>query len=109
MGSAELCPPGSEITTQNECNDALKWASVLGINLIGRQQVVSGSWSGVPHQCSYQASNDNAFHFNDQQTNNAPRFINGEFIRICKKGKGLLNKLKIILAMLKKCPTHPLN
>ena len=97
MGRAEHCQSGTEITTQDECNEALTWASALQINLSGRKQLITGSWDHVPYQCSYQAGGDQSFHFNQafhfnlQQTNDVPDFINGGYIMICKKGKKWVN------------------
>ena len=80
------CPPGTEITTDDGCDDALKWASQLGIFLQCRKQLLRGSWSWVPHQCSYQAGGDQAFHFNNKETSNVPEFVNGNYKMICKRG-----------------------
>ena len=86
MDGGELCPSGTEITTENGCDDALKWASELGISLQNRKQLVAGSWTHVPHQCSYQSQGDQAFHFNNKQVENARDFLNGWYKMICRKG-----------------------
>ena len=53
MGENEPCPCGTEITTEEECESAFKQATQLEIYPV-RKSLVSGSWTGVPHQCSYQ-------------------------------------------------------
>ena len=63
MGENEQCPCGTEITTEEECESALKQATQLEIYPV-RKSLVSGSWTGVPHQCSYQHEGDEAFHWN---------------------------------------------
>ncbi len=85
MNGGELCPAGTELSTQGGCDASLKWAAELGITLQDRKQLVSGSWSHVPHQCSYQAGGDQAFHFNKKQTDNVPQFVSGNYKMICKK------------------------
>ena len=90
MGQAELCPSGAEITTEDECDSALQQATELGITLQGRKTLVAGSWDRLPHQCSYQYHGDNAFHFNNEQTNNVAKFVNGAYRMICRKGKCIL-------------------
>ena len=86
MEKAELCPSGAEITTEDECRSALKYASSIGITLQNRRTLKTGSWSHVPYQCSYQAGGDQAFHFNRKETNNVDYFLDGMFKMICKKG-----------------------
>ena len=87
MEKSEPCPPGTEITTEEECDRALKRATDLEINLQDRNHLVTGKWGHVPHQCSYQHNGDQAFHFNNRQTKNASGFVNGAYHMICKKGK----------------------
>ena len=96
MDRGELCPSGSEITTEEGCDNALKRASELGIVLQGRKHLYVGSWSWVPHQCSYQARGDQAFHFNKQETSNVPNFVNGKYKMICKIGMTILNFISCI-------------
>ena len=86
MGQAELCPSGSEITSTDECNRALEFASELGITLGNRKNLISGSWGHVPYQCSYQAGGDQAFTFNRRETNNVASFVNGGYRMICNNG-----------------------
>ena len=93
MEQGETCPSGTEVTTKEECDDALKLASQLGIQLKSRKTLVVGGWSFVPSQCSYQAGGDNAFHFNKVNTENVPWFLNGMFKLICKKGCGLFLRI----------------
>ena len=87
----EICSPGTEITTANECKDALRYASSLGITLQNRTTLVEGFFSsdsnlGVAYQCSYQADGDQSFHFNwDKTVQN-----DGGYNMICKKGKSNL-------------------
>ena len=64
MDDGKSCPAGSEIKTQDDCNQALERASDLGIILQSQKQLVVGSFPHVPYQCSYFASGDQAFHFN---------------------------------------------
>ena len=83
MVQDELCPSGSEITTAEECRDALGFAAALGITLEARNHLVSGSWDYVPGGCSYQAIGDQAFHFNQNNGNAGLHQYN----MICKQGK----------------------
>ena len=89
--------PGTEIITEDECKDALKYAPSLGISLGDRDTLQTGSWDHVPHQCSYQANGDQAFHFNLKETVNASHFINGGYKMICKKGKICIFNEKIAI------------
>ena len=86
METAQLCPPGTEITTIDECKDAFKFASDMDISGKG---FLSGSWSWVPYQCSYQSTDERQrFHFNSEKTSNdIDEFINGAYKMICKNGK----------------------
>ena len=86
MKKAELCAPGMEITTEDECRDALGYAASLGITLGSRKTVVAGSWNNLPYQCSYQAIGDQAFHFNRKPTRNGKDFFTGAYKMICKQG-----------------------
>ena len=97
MGRAELCPSGTEITTEGECDSALKHAGELGIALKRRKTLQVESWSHIPHQCSYQYDGDKAFYFNSRQTNNVPQFLSGQYRMICKKGKCILVLIYIIV------------
>ena len=45
MKQGEFCPSGAEITTFNECTNALGFAASLGITLGGRKNVQGpGNW-----------------------------------------------------------------
>ena len=79
MGEDEPCPGGTEITTQEECEAALKQATQFEIYPV-RKSVVSGSWSGLPPGCSYQHAGDGAFHYNSRATG---QFNN--YRMICKR------------------------
>ena len=87
MDKASLCYPGKEITTEDECKDALENTYLLGITLQSRTSLINGSWDHVPYQCSYQAGGDQAFHFNRKETSNVNKFLNGMFMMVCYKGK----------------------
>ena len=87
MDTGKICESGSELLTEDDCTDALKYASELGISLLNRKDLQAGSWNHVPYQCSYQAGGDNSFHFNNKQTNNVHDFVNGMYKMICKTGK----------------------
>ena len=93
LEKGQTCPTGTEITTEQLCRDALGYAHDLGITLKSRKTLVTGSdpnnWSKLPFQCSFQASGDQAFHFNTMQTTNARDFVNGNYQMICKKGKNM--------------------
>ena len=79
----ELCKLGTEITDAEDCRDALSYAAALGITLGSRNTLVGpGNWSNVPKGCSYQATGDQAFHFNEKDGKN-----NGGYRMICKRGK----------------------
>ena len=85
MDEGKSCPVGSEITTQDDCNEALKVASELGIVLQSRKQLQVGSFPNAPHQCSYLASGDQAFHFNHDANTNSNRLCKSkEFKMICR-------------------------
>ena len=89
MGKAELCPPGTEITTEKECKAALRYASSIGIfppSYGERKSLATGSWDQVPYQCSYQALGDHAVHFNQKKTSNVEQFLSGFYKMICKQG-----------------------
>ena len=92
MDRANECPVGTDITTSEECNDALKWSLELGLNVVKRTSLVGpGAWDHVPYGCSYLYS-DKAFHWctNDQNRFNVPGFISGEYKMVCKKGTVIL-------------------
>ena len=82
------CPSENEITTAEECADALKWSLELGLNVVKRTGLVEGSWTYVPYGCSYQATGDHAFHWNTKYLNrvDVPSFMNGGYKMICRKG-----------------------
>ena len=88
MGHGYECPPENEITTAEECTDALKWHLELGLNVVKRTALQEGSWDYVPYGCSYQAGGDSAFHWNKMYQNrlDVPSFINGNYKMICRKG-----------------------
>ena len=89
MGIGKHCPKGSEIGTAAECADALEWAEDLGIR--GWEGSFNNLYeidrSDFPFQCSYQAAGRLDFTFNTANTNDVPRFSNGDYKMICKKGK----------------------
>ena len=91
MGYSLPCPSGTEITTEDECNEALKWVNTLWITLQNRTDLVTGSWGHVPYQCSYQYKGDKAFHFNNNKNLNNAKILltplGREYRMICKKGK----------------------
>ena len=87
MEKSAPCPSGTEIKTAEECNDALKWATQLGITLQSRTSLVNGYWGHVPYQCSYQYNGDQAFHFNNRKSNNRNNLLGGRYRMLCKKGK----------------------
>ena len=95
MEQAELCPTGAEITTEDECRNALGYASSIGITLGSRNTLQAGSWGHVPYQCSYQAGGDQAFHFNRRETSNVDSFLTGGYKMICKQG--IANDLSFFL------------
>ena len=86
MGKAELCPPGSEITTPDECENAMRFAYSLGIHLKPHKQLVITQVKHVPFQCSVQAGGhgDQIMIFNQKETN-----VTGTYRMICKKGRKL--------------------
>ena len=86
-GKGEACSPGTEIISEIECEDALRYAPLLGITLNTRYTLVKGSWGNLPHQCSYQSNGDQAFYFNREETNEASEFLNGWYKMICRTGK----------------------
>ena len=87
MRKTESCPTGKEITTEEECKNALAEVYLLGISLGSRKNLVSGSWNHVPYQCSYQANGDKAFHFNQKEVSDVKEFKNGMYKMICRKGE----------------------
>ena len=96
MAANEVCPTGTEITSESRCQEAYGYASSLGLTP-GRPLQV-GNWQGVPYQCSAQVGpyygdstfQDDSLHFStNSQTNNA-RFTTGEFVMICEAGTKLI-------------------
>ena len=89
MDRSKPCPKGTEITTEKECSEALKYASDLGITFppFSWTKVSVGSWSTLPYQCSYRAGSDNVFFFNKKKVKNAKLFLSGMHKMICKTGK----------------------
>ena len=84
MAANQLCPAGKEITNIERCQEATTYAPYLGLNP-GRS-LQSGSWTGVPFQCSAQVQADDAFHFSTNGNTDNGRFVTGEFEMICEKG-----------------------
>ena len=89
MGKAELCPLGTEITTIEECDNALQWAPRLCISVQDNKNLVAGSWNGTwapPYQCAYQHQKNHAFHFNSEnvQPYDTLNFVNGRYRMVCK-------------------------
>ena len=90
LGYSAPCSPGTEITMEDECKEALKWAKTLWITPQNRTSVVTGFWGHVPYQCSYQYNGDKSFYFNYKKSNNTKilQTSRGSIYRmICKKGK----------------------
>ena len=87
MEDGKSCPAGSEIKTQDDCNQALEGASDLGIMLQSQKQLVVGSFPHIPYQCSYFASGDQAFHFNHDQNTNSNRLCKSNEFRMICRGK----------------------
>ena len=85
LGPNEVCPEGTEITTIERCTDADDWATELG--LVPRRHVTVGKWNAVPYQCSTQVDGDDTIHFSTNSETNNKRFVSGEFVMICEKGK----------------------
>ena len=90
MDEGKSCPVGSEITTQDDCNEALKVASELGIDLQSRKQLLVGSFPNAPYQCSFLASGDQAFHFNHDANTNSNRLCRSKEFRMICRGKRFL-------------------
>ena len=86
MEKVESCPTGKEITTEEECKNAMKEVYLLGITLGSRKNLVVGSWNHVPYQCSFQSNGDQAFHFNQKEVSDVKEFQNGMYKMICRKG-----------------------
>ena len=88
MGKAERCPIGTEIETEKDCNEALNYASDLGIFPPSTSTKISvGTWGFLPYQCSYRAGKDHAFFFNHRKGDNTKHFLSGMHKMICKNGK----------------------
>ena len=87
MGHSEPCLSGTELTTEDECREAMKWKKKLGITPLNRTSLVTGSWWHVPYQCTYKYHGDNAFHFNYKKSHNPTSFHDGSYRMICYKGK----------------------
>ena len=87
LDKAKLCPKGTEITSEKECNEALKYASDLEIIFppFSWTKVSIGSWGQLPYQCSYRAGGDNTFFFNRKKVKNAKLFLSGMHKMICKQ------------------------
>ena len=86
MGKAEVCPPGSEITTPDECKNAMTFATSLGINLRPSKQLVISERYHVPFQCSVQLGGDQIMIFKPKETSNTENIVGGSYRMICKKG-----------------------
>ena len=95
MAANEICPTGTEITSESRCQEAYGLASSLGLK--PRRLLQVGNWQGVPYQCSALVGlvgsswfQDDSLHFStNSQTNNA-RFTTGEFVMICEAGTKLI-------------------
>ena len=89
MGKGKSCPKGTEIRTEEECSDALKYASDLEIVFppFSWTKVTVGSWAALPYQCSYRAGGDNTFFFNKKYVKNPKLFLSGMNRMICTNGK----------------------
>ena len=80
----EPCPIGYEIISRDRCQEAYGQAHLL--YLTPNRSLQTGSWDGVPHQCSFQAGFDDSFHWSSNKSANNARFDTGEFVRICEAG-----------------------
>ena len=90
MGYSLPCPSGTEITTEDECKEAMKWAKTLWITFQNRTSLVTGFWGHAPYQCFYEYKGDKAFHFNYKKLNNTQILqtpLGSGYRMICKKGK----------------------
>ena len=84
MAANQACPAGMEITSIESCQQASGYASSLGLN--PKRSLQSGSWTGVPFQCSAQVLVDDAFHFSSNPNTDNGRYVSGEFVMICQTG-----------------------
>jgi len=82
------CPPGTDITSEYECEKA---HSNFHFNQAAKRGLVSGVWDGVPRFCSihyaghYVITNmDASPHFNTRASSSNSRATSGEFVPICK-------------------------
>ena len=85
MAANQSCPAGMEITSIESCQQAAGYASSLGLN--PKRSLQSGSWTGVPFQCSAHNKGDDTFHFSTNDQTDNSRFVTGEFVMICEKGE----------------------
>lgn len=90
MDEGKSCPAGSEIKTQEECNEALKLASDLGMDSQNQQQVVVGSYPNMPYQCTYFSSGDQRFYFNQDVNTNSNRLCKSKEFKMICRGKNFL-------------------
>ena len=84
LGTNQVCPIWSEITTENRCKEADKWTKSLELH--PKRAVLPGSWPDVPFQCSAQVGFDDTIHFSTNSQTNNRRFETGEFVMLCEKG-----------------------
>ena len=106
MGKAKSCPKGTEITTAEECSEALKYASDLGIVFppFSWTKVTVGSWAALPYQCSYRAGGDNTFFFNRKYVKDPKLFLSGMNRMICTNGNyaiySFIRRVSSVLSLL---------
>ena len=89
MNIGELCPPGTEITTEKECSEALNFALDLGITMetSTTKNVTVSSWGFLPYQCSYRSGGDQTFFFSSRKSDGSKRLLSGTHRMICRNGK----------------------
>ena len=86
MAPGELCPTGTEITTESRCREAAKWYLALGLN--PKRRFLVGTWRGVPYQCTVMCCGngkhwkDDSFHWVPNANSDNSR--DSEYARICE-------------------------
>ncbi len=84
LGPHQVCPSGTEIKTLKRCKEAAEWTDSLGLH--PKRDIISGTWTGVPYQCSAQVGKDDTIHYSTNSQTDNKRFTSGEFVMICEKG-----------------------
>ena len=89
MNIGELCPAGTEITTEKECSEALNFALDLGITMetSTTKNVTVSSWAFLPYQCSYRSGGDQTFFFSSRKSDCSRLLSSGMHRMICRNGK----------------------